>query len=420
MTGAAAMGWRTPVVMLVCGTLIVLISLGVRMTFGLWLGPATAELWPGEYRILSLTMALQSLFWGLATPVAGNIADRYGAGRVIAAAGVLYSAGLLLMTAATTPLLAHLSIGVLTGFAMSGAMFPIILSALTRVVPERRRDLYLGIASAGGSSGQVLLVPIGQSLIDAGGWAFMLHVMAALTALIVPLSFAMAGRRRAGAAAGAAPGAAPGDGPGDGHGTLAALRMAFGHRGYMLLTGGYFVCGLQTMFIATHFPFMLTTLGTAPGIAAYSLSLIGLFNIVGTFAWGVAGGRFRQKYLLCWLYSLRSVAMVAFIALPVTDAGVVLFSAAMGLLWLGTVPLTGSIVARVFGLRHMGMLFGLAFVAHQLGSFVGIYAAGHFYDLFGNYDVVWWSAVVMGFVASLMNYPINDAPVGGRTAAQAA
>lgn len=413
MTGAPTItGWRTPVVMLVCGTLIVLISLGVRMTFGLWLDPATAELWPGEYRVLSLTMALQSLFWGLATPVAGNIADRYGAGRVIATAGILYSTGLVLMTAATTPLLAHLSIGVLTGFAMSGAMFPIILSAITRVVPERRRDLYLGIASAGGSSGQVLLVPIGQSLIDAGGWAFMLHVMAALTALIVPLSFAMAGRRRGGAA-----GEAAGEA---GHGTLAALRMAFGHRGYMLLTGGYFVCGLQTMFIATHFPFMLTTIGTSPGVAAYSLSLIGLFNIVGTFAWGVAGGRFRQKYLLCWLYSLRSVAMIAFIALPVTDAGVFLFSAAMGLLWLGTVPLTGSIVARVFGLRHMGMLFGLAFVAHQLGSFVGIYAAGHFFDLLGTYDVVWWSAVVMGFVASLMNYPINDAPVEGRTAAQAA
>ncbi len=403
-----AADWRSPMVLLVCGTLIVLISLGVRMTFGLWLDPATEALWPGEYRILSLTMALQSLFWGLATPVAGNIADRYGTGRVIAAAGILYSAGLVLMTAAATPLMAHLSIGVLTGFAMSGAMFPIVLSAISRAVPERRRDLYLGIASAGGSSGQVLLVPVGQSLIDAGGWVFMLHVMAALTALIVPLAFAMVRKGSRGAPAGG------------GHGTAAALRMAFRHRGYMLLTSGYFVCGLQTMFIATHFPFMLTTLGTDTEIAAYSLSLIGMFNIVGTLAWGAAGGRFRQKYLLCWLYSLRSVAMMAFILLPVTDAGVIAFSAAMGLLWLGTVPLTGSIVARVFGLRHMGMLFGLAFVAHQLGSFVGIYAAGHVFDLFGAYDLVWWAAIVMGFVASLLNYPINDAPIEHRASTQTA
>ena len=165
---------------------------------------------------------------------------------------------------------------------------------------------------------------------------------------------------------------------------------------------------------------MLTTLGTDTEIAAYSLSLIGMFNIVGTLAWGAAGGRFRQKYLLCWLYSLRSVAMMAFILLPVTDAGVIAFSAAMGLLWLGTVPLTGSIVARVFGLRHMGMLFGLAFVAHQLGSFVGIYAAGHVFDLFGAYDLVWWAAIVMGFVASLLNYPINDAPIEHRASTQTA
>ena len=403
-------GWRTPLVVLVAGTLIVLISLGVRMTFGLWLEPATTELWPGEYKILSLTMALQSLFWGFATPVAGSIADRYGTGRVIAAAGILYSSGLVLMTMATTPLMAHFSIGVLTGFAMSGAMFPIVLSAISRTVPASKRDLYLGIASAGGSSGQVLLVPVGQSVLDAGGWVFMLYVMAAMTALIVPLSIAMVrkGTRSAGRAAGG------------GQHTAAALGEAFRHRGYLLLMGGYFVCGLQTMFIGTHFPLMLTTLDIDVTLAAFSLSLIGMFNIVGTFAWGAAGGKFRQKYLLCWLYSLRSVAMAAFILLPVTPTSVVVFSCTMGLVWLGTVPLTGSIVARVFGLQHMGMLFGLTFVAHQFGSFIGIYAAGYFFDLFGTYTVIWWSAIVMGFVASLMNYPINDAPVERPTAAQAA
>ena len=400
-------GWRTPIVILVCGTSIVLISLGARMTFGLWLEPATNDLWPNQYRILSLAMALQSLFWGIGTPVAGNIADRYGSGRVIAAAGVLYTAGLLLMTVSTTPIMAHLSIGVLTGFAMSGAMFPIVLSAVSRAAPEGRRDVYLGIASAGGSSGQVLMVPVGQYLVDASGWVATLHVMAAVTALIVPLAYAMV---RTGSPAAAA----------TGQRTVDAIREAFRHRGYVLLMGGYFVCGLQTMFIGTHFPVMLTSLEVDPAVAAYSLSLIGLFNIVGTFSWGAAGGRFRQKYLLCWLYSLRSLAMIAFILLPVTSTSVIAFSCAMGLVWLGTVPLTGSIVARVFGLRHMGMLFGFAFVAHQLGSFIGIYAAGYFFDMFGNYNVIWWSAIIMGLVASLMNYPVDDSPIERRTVLQRA
>ncbi|MEX2454443.1 MAG: MFS transporter [Rhodospirillaceae bacterium] len=402
MPASASAPWRTPFVILLAGTTIVFLSLGVRMTFGLWLEPATLDLWgPGELKILSLAIALQSLFWGIGTPIAGNIADRYGTGRVIAASGILYTAGLLLMTVSHSPLMAHLSIGVLTGFAMSGAMFPIILSAISRAVAPEKRSLYLGIASAGGSSGQVLMIPMGQYFIDTQGWVVTLYIMAIMTALIVPLAVVMMTRK---AVAGSGP-AIPVQR------TAEAIREAFGHRGYMLLTGGYFVCGLQTMFIGTHFPTMLKSLHVDATIAALSLSLIGAFNIVGTFAWGAAGGRFRQKYLLCWLYSLRSVVMAAFILLPVSSASVLAFSAAMGLLWLGTVPLTGSIVAQVFGLRHMGMLFGFAFVAHQLGSFIGIYAAGYFFDLFGNYNAVWWSAIVMGLVASLMNYPINDKPL---------
>lgn len=402
MSASASAPWRTPFVILLAGTTIVFLSLGVRMTFGLWLEPATLDLWgPGEIKILSLAIALQSLFWGIGTPIAGNIADRYGTGRVIAASGILYTAGLLMMTVSHSPLMAHLSIGVLTGFAMSGAMFPIILSAISRAVAPEKRSLYLGIASAGGSSGQVLMIPMGQYFIDTQGWVVTLYIMAIMTALIVPLAVVMMTRK---AVAGSGP-AIPVQR------TAEAIREAFGHRGYVLLTGGYFVCGLQTMFIGTHFPTMLKSLHVDATIAALSLSLIGAFNIVGTFAWGAAGGRFRQKYLLCWLYSLRSVVMAAFILMPVSSASVLAFSAAMGLLWLGTVPLTGSIVAQVFGLRHMGMLFGFAFVAHQLGSFIGIYAAGYFFDLFGNYNAVWWSAIVMGLVASLMNYPINDKPL---------
>lgn len=406
---ASTADWRTPFVILVAGTLIVFLSLGARMTFGLWLEPATLELFgPNEFKILSFSLALQSLFWGIGTPIAGNIADRYGTGRVIAAAGILYTAGLLLMTVSTTPLMAHLSIGVLTGFAMSGAMFPIILSAISRAVGPEKRNLYLGIASAGGSSGQVLMIPLGQYVIEGHGWVASLYAMAILTALIVPLGIVMATRRNQGAGGPAIPVQRTGE----------AIREAFAHRGYMLLISGYFVCGLQTMFIGTHFPTMLSTLKVDPVVAAMSLSLIGAFNILGTFLWGAGGGRFRQKYLLCWLYSLRSVVMIAFILLPVTSASVVAFSCVMGLLWLGTVPLTGSIVAQVFGLRHMGMLFGFAFVAHQIGSFIGIYAAGYFFDLFGTYNVVWWAAIVMGFAASLMHFPINDAPIERKTQTQ--
>jgi len=401
--------WRTPFIILLAGTMIVFLSLGARMTAAAWIGPAGTELF-GNLGTLSLAFALQSLFWGIGTPIAGNIADKYGAGRVIAAAGILYTTGLLLMTVSTAPWMAHISIGVFTGFAMSGAMFPIILSTISRAVSPKKRDLYLGIASAGGSSGQVVMIPVGHYLVENEGWVFALYVMAALTALIVPLAVAMMTRR---------------DEVADGvqaasQATGAALREAFGHSGYRLLIAGYFVCGLQTMFIGTHFVVMLENLSVDAEVAAYALALIGLFNIIGTFVWGSMGGRFRQKYLLCWLYSLRSLAMMLFILLPITSTSVIVFSCAMGLLWLGTVPLTGSIVARVFGLRHMGMLFGFAFVAHQFGSFIGIYGAGYFFDMFGNFNIVWWSAIIMGLVASLMNYPINDKPIERPAATQGA
>ena len=402
-------GWRTPFIILLAGTVIAFLSFGVRMAFAVWINPASQELFDG-LAVLSLAIALQSLFWGLATPVAGNIADKYGAGRVIAAAGLLYTIGLLLMTVSTTPIMAHLSIGLLTGLAMSGAMFPIILSAISRTVSVKKRDFYLGIASAGGASGQVVMIPIGQYLVDTEGWVITLYIMAALTALIIPLAIAMASPRTG----------TPARADLSHQDTGAAIREAFGHSGYKFLIAGYFVCGLQTMFISTHFIVMLENLDINVTVGAYALSIIGLFNIVGTFLWGFAGGKYRQKYLLCWLYSLRSILMMVFILLPITATSVLIFSAIMGLLWLGTVPLTGSIIARVFGLQHMGMLLGFAFLAHQIGSFIGIYGAGFFFDMFGNFNIVWWAAIVMGLFATLMNYPINDTPIKRELAPQTA
>jgi MFS family permease len=391
--------WRTPLVVLVCGTAILVIAMGVRMTYGLWLGPASADLGWG-LRELSFAMALQALLWGLAAPFAGGIADRFGAGRVVAAGALGYAGGLYLMSQASSALEATLSIGFLTGIAMSACAFPIVIAVLSRAVEdERKRGIYIGIASAGGSSGQFVMVPLAQHLLDGLGWATTLVVLAGMVALIAPLGAALAGRYHG------APSASPKQGMGE------ALREAFAHRGYALLSAGYFVCGFQTLFITTHFPKMLEGHDVSADMAAWGIALIGLFNTAGCFIWGVLGGRLRKKHLLCWLYGLRSVAMAAFMLTPISDASVAAFSAAMGILWLGTVPLTGGVVAQIFGVRYMAMLFGFCFVAHQVGSFIGIWAAGWLYDQYGSFDAIWWASIVLGVVAGLLNYPIDDRPV---------
>ena len=398
--------WRTPFVILVCGTSVLLLVMGVRMTYGLWLQPATSDLgWNLE--VLSLAMALQALFWGIGTPFAGIVADRYGAGRVVAFAGCMFALGLVLMSQATTPLEAYFSVGFLTGIAMSSSTFPIILSVVSRsVTDEKRRAVYVGITSAGGSAGMfVMVVPV-QFLVDGYGWIVTLLVLAAVTALLVPLSSALAGRN-------------PAANTGERQSVAAALREAGTHRGYILLTAGYFVCGFQTLFISDHFPTMLRGYDVSAEMGAIAIALIGGFNILGSFLFGSLGGWMRRKYLLCWIYVLRSVAMVAFILLPVTDLSVVVFASVMGIFWLGTVPLTGAIVGQIFGFRYMATLFGICFVSHQVGSFLGIWAGGLLYDIYGNYNAIWWAAIALGLVAALLNYPIDDRPVA-RVAAQQA
>ena len=397
--------WRTPFVVLLCGTVVMLIAFGVRMTYGLWINPASTGLGWG-LESLSFAMAAQALIWGFATPVMGAIADRYGTGRVIAFCGITFAAGFLVMANATTRIEAFLGIGVLTGIAMGGLTAPIILTAISKVVPdERKRGLYAGIASAGGSSGQVVLVPVVQAVLDATGWMTTLLVLAAVTAAIVPFAWTMVSRREHLAAAG-------------GQQSLGeALGEAFRHPGYLLLTAGYFVCGFQTLFIVTHFPPMLETYDVAPEMGAWSIALIGLFNIVGCVALGAAGGRWRKKNLLAWIYISRALAMSAFILLPVTDASIVVFSAVMGILWLGVVPLTGGVVAQIFGVRYMATLFGCAFVSHQVGGFIGIWAGGWLFDLYGDFLVIWWASVALGVVAAAFNLPIDDRPVERRAVA---
>ncbi len=397
--------WRTPFVVLLCGTTVMLISFGVRMTYGLWIAPASTGLGWG-LESLSFAMAAQALIWGFATPVMGAVADRYGTGRVIAACGVAFALGFLVTANATTRIEAFLGIGVLTGIAMGGLTAPVILTAISKVVAdEKKRGLYAGVASAGGSSGQVVLVPMIQSVLDATDWSTALVILAAVTALAIPLAFAMVSKPGTLAAA-------------TGQQSLGmALGEAFRHPGYQLLTAGYFVCGFQTLFIITHFPPMLEAYDVSPGMGAWSIALIGLFNIVGCLVFGAAGGRWRKKNLLAWIYIARALAMTAFILLPVTDLSIVIFSSVMGVLWLGTVPLTGGVVAQIFGTRYMATLFGCAFVSHQVGAFIGIWAGGWLFDAFGSFAAIWWASVVLGVVAAAFNLPIDDRPVERRVLA---
>ncbi len=397
--------WRTPFVVLLCGTTVMLLAFGVRMTYGLWLLPATDDLGWGV-DTLSFSMALQALVWGFATPFAGAVADRYGTGRVVVASGLTFAAGLLVMAGATTEIEAILGIGILTGIGMGGSMAPVILTAISRVVPdERKRGLYAGIASAGGSSGQIFLVPLADRLLDAADWQTTLIALAGLVALMVPLALGMISRP---AAAQGAPRQK----------LSSALIEAATHRGYLLLTAGYFVCGFQTLFIATHLPAMLDGFDVSQEMGAWALALIGLFNVVGCLLWGALGGRWRKKYLLAWIYILRAAAMAAFVVLPVTDLSVAVFAAAMGVLWLGTVPLTGGVVAQIFGTGYMATLFGLAFVSHQLGSFIGVWAGGWLFEATGSYMTIWWAAVLLGLVAAACNLPVDDRPAS-RLAGQA-
>ena len=376
-----------------------MVTFGVRMTYGLWLAPASLDLgWGVE--TLSFAMAIQALVWGIATPFAGAVADRWGTGRVVVFAGVTFALGLLVMANGTTPLEAILGIGVLTGIAMGCSMAPIILAAISRVVPDqKKRGVYAGIASAGGFSGQIVLVPITQSVMDATEWVTTLVVLSGIAALMIPLAFGLVTGR---------PEAVPAPGR---QSMRDAVGQAFTHRGYLLLSAGYFVCGFQTLFIATHFPLMLTKYDVSASMGAWAIGLIGLFNVIGCLFWGTLGGRRRKKYLLAWMYIGRSVAMTAFVLLPVTDVSVMIFASVMGFLWLGTVPLTGGLVAEIFGTRYMATLFGFCFGIHQLGSFIGIWAGGWLFETTGSYMVIWWASVVLGVLAAGFNLPINDRSV---------
>lgn len=390
--------WRTPAVVLGCATAIMLLSFGIRQTYGLFLTPISAEF--GWNRgVFSFAVALQSLIWGGAQPFLGALADRYGSAKVVAASALLYSAGLYLMAVSTTPAAMIWSTAFLTGVAMSGTSFTLLLAVIGRSAPPAKRSLYLGIGSAGGSSGQFLVVPLGQYFIGSYGWAEALMLLALVAGVMAPLSAAVA--EKFDQAHAAARLQSPGQ----------ALREAGGHASYLLLTAGFFVCGFQTLFIGTHLPALLEDAHIAREMGATALALIGFFNVIGCVVWGALGHRHSKKSMLSLLYLLRSVLMTAFFLLPITNSSVVVFSSLMGLLFLGTVPLTSGIVAQIFGVRYMAMLYGIVFLSHQIGSFLGIWLGGALFDYTGSYDAIWWAAVGLGVAAALINWPIDERTV---------
>jgi MFS family permease len=384
-------------IFIVAGCLISLLSFGPRSIMGLFLAPMTeAREWSRE--IFALSIAIQNIMWGIGQPLAGAIADRYGSGRVLAAGGLLYAAGLALMAWAPTPLWLNVSAGVLVGLGMAAASFTIVLAAFGRRVPAERRSIVYGVGTAAGSMGQFLFAPLGQTLIAGFGWSQALLVLAAVMLLVPVLAIALAGR----------PGVV---GQQVRDQTLReALGEAFTHRSYLLLTSGFFVCGFHVAFVATHLPPYIVDKGLDPRIGAWALALIGLFNIVGSLASGFIGQNHSKPVFLSLIYFARALLIAAFVLLPATPITVLGFSAVLGLLWLSTVPPTSGLVAIMFGPKHLGMLMGIVFFSHQIGASLGVWLGGRLYDQTGSYDVVWWIGVALAIFAAIVHWPIKEAP----------
>lgn len=385
--------------LVLAGGIVMGIALGIRHVQGLFLLPITLERgWSRE--TFGFAMALQNLVWGLAQPFAGMLADRYGSSRVVAGGLSFYAIGLLWMAQATTPTAFVLSAGVCIGIALSGTAFGVVYGALSRRIDAQRRGWALGMAGAVGGIGQFVMVPATQGLLSGWNWVPALQGLAMLVAIALPLAFVLRERRTDPAV----PEASPTRGPS----LSAALHQAFHHRGFWLLGFGFFACGFQLAFIATHLPAYLLDRGLSPREGMTALAVIALTNVFGIYACGVLGERHRRKYLLSSLYLIRTAAMALFLLLPLSLTSVILFSAVMGLLWLGTVPLTTGLLSQVFGVRFIGTLFGFVFLGHQLGSFLGVWLGGTLFDRTQSYDGIWVCAMALGVISALLHWPIDD------------
>ena len=382
-------------VIMLAGATLVSATLGIRQVFGLFLQPISMELGAG-FQLFSLAIAIQNLVWGLSSPVFGAAADRYGPWRVAAMGALLYGGGLFLMASFVTD--AGIFIGqILIGLGLGSAGISIAIGAVARAAPPEKRSLAMGLITSFGSFGQFALVPVTQILMVQGGWQFALLMLSVIMASMVAVAMGL--RTPAGSAR-------PIEGPILTIG--ATLRQAVSSRDYILLTVGFFVCGLQLVFITTHLPTYLHDAGLSPDISSWALALIGLFNIIGAFVCGWLGGVVSKKKSLATVYLLRGITIAAFILIPPTPVTALLFGACMGLLWLGTIPLTSGLIVVFFGPRYLSMLYGLVFLSHQIGSFVGAWLGGIWYDWFGNYEAMWWLNAAAGLFAFAVNWAIRE------------
>jgi predicted MFS family arabinose efflux permease len=398
-SASRALSWyQTTTALIVAGCLVAIVNFGVRSTFGFFTVPISdAHGWPRE--IFSFAMAVHNLVWGLATPVAGMLADRYGSARVLMAGAVIYCIGVLMMAFTETPFMFNVGGGLLVGVGVAFSSFSIVMAALGRIVPPERRSWAFGIATASGSMGQFIFAPLGAALISAYGWQNALIILAGLSLLIILFASPLMIQNTS-----SAPRTA-----GEADLTMRqAIGTAFGHGSYLLLVSGFFVCGFQLAFIVVHMPPYLTEHGISKEFAGFAMGLIGLFNVIGSYAAGIIGGRHQKHVPLAFIYLLRSGIVAAFVLLPVSNLTTLAFTISMGLLWLSTVPLTMGLVTVMFGTRYMATLYGFVFVSHQLGSFLGVWLGGRLYDQYGSYDIVWWLSVALGVFAFIVHLPIRE------------
>ncbi len=382
---------------LACAALILMLAMGVRQTMGLLLPPMTiANGWTRDE--FAFAIALQNLLWGAFVPFAGAISDRFGAGRVLVASALFYMAGLAMMAMSATPLAFDFSAGLMVGLALSGTTFGVVMGVVAKVAPVEKRSVALGIVGAGGSFGQFAMVPYGQALISGIGWYAALFTLAATVALIIPLSAGLAGRQVVATQVSQQT-------------ASEAFSEAVGQRTFHFLFWSYFVCGAHTAFIALHLPSYVQDSGLSPAVGMTALALIGFGNIFGSYGAGWLGGRVSKKWILTWIYGLRSLAILALLLAPKSPATLYIFAFSMGLLWLSTVPLTNGLVAQIYGLKHVSMLSGAVFFGHQIGGFLGAWVGGLIFTRLGSYDLAWWISIGLGVFAAIVCAPINERPI---------
>lgn len=390
---------RTLITVVGCALAILALSAGIRQSLGMFIRPVSFDLKLGR-EVISFAIAMQTLLIGLCAPFSGAIADRYGSVKVATAGAALFTLGLWFTSQAQTPMGLYLSIGLVMGLALTATSMSIMFGAVGRVVQPQHRTIVFGIVTAGGSIGQFVVIPVVGAVLASFTWRESLLVMMAgaiaMFAIAQPLRIADRAPRKTASEAGS---------------LREALREARRHTGFLLLNMSYFVCGFHVSFMATHFPAFLADRGMDAKTVSISFAFIGLFNIFGSLFFGYASSRWSKRYVLAWLYGIRSLIFVPLLFLPMTPALALAFGAAMGFLYLGTVPPTSGIVAQVFGVRYMSMMFGIVFLAHQVGGFFGAWIAGYLFDKTGSYQIVWMINIGLGILATLLVLPIDDTPI---------